>query len=228
MVGTNFDMTESSTQNPEKKCPAPAGRDPSGREDFSAGEDDCGLSDHDIEQDFYKHYLPESAGLKGILKRAFHRFLAIRGTPRELALGLALGVFVGMSPYMGVHTAVAVLFAAIFKWSKISAAVGVQISNFGTAPFVYWFTYHVGKFFYTARVPFQPPSEFSFNGLMEMLKQTPEMLWILTIGGVVAGIPLAFITYWIAFKAVTKYREDIKEKIAAHKRKLLRKARRKR
>ena len=220
-------MTESTTNAPEKTSTSLSGDASADPNAYSVEED--GLSDHDIEKDFYKHYLPTSGtGLKGALKRAFHRFLAIRGTPRELALGLALGIFVGMSPFMGVHTAIAVLFAAIFKWSKISAAVGVQISNVATAPVVYWFTYHVGKFFYTSKVPFRMPNEFSFNGLLEMLKQTPEMIWILTIGGVIVGIPLAFLTYWITFKAVSRYREDIKEKIAAHKRKLMRKAKRRR
>ncbi|MBI9076423.1 MAG: DUF2062 domain-containing protein [Desulfatibacillum sp.] len=216
-------MTESTTDTPEKSSPSPS-RDISDASE-NPSLDGEGLSDHDIEKDFYLHYMPTSGnGLKGTLKRAFHRFLAIRGTPRELALGLALGVFVGMSPFMGVHTAIAVLLAAIFKWSKISSAVGVQISNFATAPFVYWFTYHVGKFFWAAKVPFRAPGEFNLNGLLAMLSQTPEMIWILTVGGLITGIPLAFITYWITFNAVTRYRADIKEKIAAHKSKLLRKA----
>ncbi len=189
---------------------------------------ESGLSDHDIEKDYYLHFVAQTGkGLMGTLKRGFHRFVAIRGTPREIALGLALGVFVGMTPFMGVHTATAVLLAVVFGWSKLSAAVGVQISNVATAPFVYWFTYQVGKSFHTAKVPFRLPSEFSFAGLMDMLSQTPEMIWILTIGGFLVGLPLAFVTYWVTYNSVTKYRAEFKEKLAEHKRKLLRKARRK-
>ncbi|MDZ7777337.1 MAG: DUF2062 domain-containing protein [Bacteroidales bacterium] len=60
-------------------------------------------------------------------KKAYERFLRIRGTPQEIALGFALGLFVGMSPFLGFHMAIAVFLAALFEWNKISAAVGVWI-----------------------------------------------------------------------------------------------------
>ena len=40
-------------------------------------------------------------------KKAYSRFVKIRGNPREIALGFALGLFVGMSPFMGAHTIIA-------------------------------------------------------------------------------------------------------------------------
>ena len=33
------------------------------------------------------------------LKKAYERLLKIRGEPREIALGFALGIFIGMSPF---------------------------------------------------------------------------------------------------------------------------------
>ena len=47
------------------------------------------------------------------LKRAYARFLKIRGEPREIGLGFALGIFIGMTPFMGFHTASAVFLAAV-------------------------------------------------------------------------------------------------------------------
>ena len=63
------------------------------------------------------------------LKRAYYRFLRIRGAPEQIALGMALGVFIGMTPFLGFHTVIAVMLAAVFKWSKIAAGVGVFITN---------------------------------------------------------------------------------------------------
>ena len=62
--------------------------------------------------------------LKSIV-RTYERFLKIRGQPREIALGFALGLFVGMTPFIGLHTVTAVPLAALLKWNKISAAVAV-------------------------------------------------------------------------------------------------------
>ena len=95
---------------------------------------------------------PPSGGDRGryrrireMLYRAYERFVKIRGNPREIALGFALGLFVGMTPFMGFHMAIAVFFAALFKWNKIAAAAGGWISNPVTAPFVYAGTYYVGN-----------------------------------------------------------------------------------
>ena len=38
------------------------------------------------------------------LKRFYNRFLKLRGSPRQASLGMAMGVFVGMSPFIGFHT----------------------------------------------------------------------------------------------------------------------------
>ena len=45
---------------------------------------------------------------------------------------------------MGIQTVIALFFATLFKWNKISSAVGVWISNPFTAPFLYSLTYYVG------------------------------------------------------------------------------------
>jgi len=80
-----------------------------------------------------------------VFKKALNRFLKIRGNPREVALGMALGLFVGMTPFIGLHTVIAIFLAALFKWNKISAALGVWVTNPLTAPFIYGITYFTGK-----------------------------------------------------------------------------------
>ena len=86
----------------------------------------------------------KQGNLRKFLRRLYERFVKIRGRPREIALGFALGLFIGMSPTMGIQMPISVFVAAIFQWSKISAAVGVWITNPFTAPFIYGLTYVVG------------------------------------------------------------------------------------
>ncbi len=68
------------------------------------------------------------------LKRIYERFVKIRGDPHKIALGFSLGLFVGMSPSMGVQMPIAIFIAALLKWNKISSAAGVWITNPLTAP----------------------------------------------------------------------------------------------
>ena len=81
---------------------------------------------------------------RNALRRVYERFIRIRGQPREIALGFALGLFIGMTPTMGIQMPIAVFFAALLKWSKISAAFGVWVTNPLTAPVIYAVTYFVG------------------------------------------------------------------------------------
>lgn len=161
----------------------------------------------------------KGVALPGSLKKAYERFVKIRGNPREIALGFALGLLVGMSPTLGVQMAIAVFFAALFKWNKISAAVGVWISNPVTAPFIYYATYTVG-----ARILGVEPAASKLAGIdgttfWDLFLKTPEILWAAALGGVVLGLPVAVAGYFFAFSAINKYRDDIKKKLEARKKK---------
>ena len=155
--------------------------------------------------------------------KAYKRFLKIRGNPREIALGMALGLFIGMTPIMGLHMATAVPLAALFKWNKISAAAGVWITNPLTAPVIYPITYMVGKPFLGTSRPISLPVAEGLDALIKMLLKAPEIFWTMTIGGFILGVPLAIIGYFVCYFVVEKYQQDIKRKIAQSKEKLARK-----
>lgn len=169
-------------------------------------------------------YTPPGPGKKenrllSPLYRAYKRFLKIRGLPREIALGFALGLFVGMTPFMGLHTAIAVPLAALFKWNKISAAISVWITNALTAPIIYSLTYVVGARILGIKKAFGITDANSFSALYKLILKTPEITWAMTIGGIIIGLPLAIIGYYFAFSVIRKYQEDIKLKIAKSKEK---------
>jgi len=157
------------------------------------------------------------------LKKAYERLLKIRGEPREVALGFALGIFIGMSPTMGFQMAIAVFFAAVFKWNKISSAMGVWISNPFSAPFVYGATYLVGAKLIGLKKIIPLSEQFDMDALKILLTNAPEIIWALVIGGVVTGIPLAIISYYLCYSAVQRYQEDIKRNLAKQKEKLAKK-----
>ena len=154
------------------------------------------------------------------LRKAYERFVKIRGRPREIALGFALGIFIGMSPTMGIQMPIAVFFAALFKWSKISAAFGVWITNPLTSPFIYGLTYIVGAKVLGLRTAMALPADFTWDIVKEMLKNAPAIFGALTVGGILAGLPLAVLSYYLSFAAVNKYQQRVKDKVAAQKARL--------
>ena len=152
--------------------------------------------------------------------RAYERFVKIRGRPREIALGFALGIFIGMSPTMGIQMPIAVFFAAMLKWSKISAAFGVWITNPFTSPFIYGLTYVVGAKLLRMKTAMTLPEEITWSIVGEMLKNAPVILGALTAGGIVVGLPLAVLSYYLSYAAVNKYQQRVKDKLATQKARL--------
>lgn len=156
-----------------------------------------------------------------IFLRAYYRFVKIHGQPREIALGFSLGIFIAMSPFMGLHMATAVCLAALFKWNKISAAVGAWLSNPLTIPVIYSTTWFIGSKITGVTLTKSLPQTLSVNDGLAFLLKTPAILATFTLGGIIVGIPVAVIGYYVAFGLVQKYQKGVREKL------IVRKARRK-
>lgn len=151
------------------------------------------------------------------LRRVYERFIRIRGQPREIALGFALGVFIGMTPTMGVQMPMAVFFAALFKWSKIAAATAVWITNPVTAPVIYTVTYFVGASLLGLETTLTLPGELTWSVVRDMLGNAPIIFGALTAGGILVGLPLAALGYYLAFTAVNRYQQRVREKVTAQR-----------
>ena len=154
------------------------------------------------------------------LYKAYKRFLKIRGKPREIARGFALGLFVGMTPFFGLHTVIAVPLAALFKWNKISAAISVWFTNAATAPIIYSVTYLVGARIIGIQKGFNWTDINSFSSVYQLILKTPEIVWAMIVGGVVLGLPLSIVGYYIIYLILKRYQENIKLKLEISKQKL--------
>jgi len=151
------------------------------------------------------------------LKGLYSRFIRIRGNPREIALGFALGIFIGMTPTMGIQIILAIFFAALLKWNKISATIAVFTTNPFTAPFIYGTTYLVGARVLGLQKIFKFPEQMSFEAAVEMLKSTPRIFGALTVGGVLIGLPLAIIAYFGSYLLIVKTRKNLQKVVEIRK-----------
>jgi uncharacterized protein (DUF2062 family) len=156
--------------------------------------------------------LRRSALLRLLLK-AYIRLIKIRGGSREIALGFALGVFIAMSPTLGIQMPIAVVAAMVMGVSKISAVLGVWVTNPVTAPFIYGFNYWVGAKLLGLKTLHTLALDASVDSVMELFKKAPELLGAMGLGGLISGIPLAIIGYFVALKAVEEYQTHLKAKI---------------
>ena len=77
------------------------------------------------------------------------RFKKLQGEPPYIAMGMAVGVFVSITPTIPFHTVIAIALAFILRGSKPAAAIGVWFCNPVTLPLFYLASYKTGMFLLT-------------------------------------------------------------------------------
>jgi uncharacterized protein (DUF2062 family) len=97
---------------------------------------------------------------------------------------------------------------------------GVWITNPITSPFIYGLTYIVGTRLLGLEATMTLPDNFTWSIVKEMLKNAPAIFGALTVGGILIGLPLAVLSYFLSYTAVSKYQQSIKAKVAAQKARL--------
>jgi len=142
------------------------------------------------------------AKAKRSLRLLYLRLMRLKGQPKEVAGGMAIGVFVGMTPTVPLHTVLAVLIALILKKSKLAAALGVWVANPFMLPFIYFLDYKVGQLLTGADAPSLAISNFSIANLVDL---GWSISFPLFFGGVITGILCAIPSYYITKRLILLY-----------------------
>ncbi len=150
--------------------------------------------------------------LRKTLRYVYFRSVRVHGRPREVALGMAIGLAVGMTPTMGFQMVIAAALAALLGQSKISAALGVWISNPLTAPLIYVPTYTLGA--WVLGCPLRPPHGF-LETITDLHDLTASIFAPLWVGGLLAAVPVGIAGYWLTYQAVIAYRLKVRHRRAA-------------
>jgi hypothetical protein len=145
--------------------------------------------------------------LKTTLQRIYVRFIKLKGAPREIALGFALGLVIGMTPFLGAHIISCLMLASLLGWSKIAAMVGVNITNVVTAPLIYPINYWVGYQLAGLSDGVKWSDLSGYADVLRLMKQSPLILADLFIGGLILGLPMAVVSYFVVLKAICFYRQ---------------------
>jgi len=134
--------------------------------------------------------------------------------PHKIAKGLALGIFVGFLPIMGIQMAVVLPFALLFRGNKMAAIAGVWISNPITVIPIYYVDYLFGLLF----TPYEHLTWADFSSALLNTTTTRflalgEMILVpLFVGGAVIGVVAAFPTYLITKRMVIRSRKLLEKR----------------
>ena len=85
-----------------------------------------------------------SAGWRRAGKYFWYRIVRMPGTPYSIAAGLACGVAVSFTPFLGIHFILAAIFAWIIRANLLASAIGTAAGNPYSFPFIWVLVYNVG------------------------------------------------------------------------------------
>jgi hypothetical protein len=137
-------------------------------------------------------------------RHLFTALLHLDERPGRIALAMAVGVFIGCTPFWGLQTILSIVVALVFRLNKLATVTGTWLNLPWVAPFVYAAALRIG----TAVLPDQDgarnawlvyllehPGRMSWRHVVDLL---PHVSLALIIGTTIVGAIAASATYVVA------------------------------
>jgi len=142
--------------------------------------------------------------LKRYLINFYNKFISLKGEPKNIAMGFALGVFVGVTPTIPFHTGLLVALGLASRQNITSAYIGAwAISNpLTVAPF-YILEYQIGK--YLLGMGNQPLVLKDYS-IMSIMNFGWDVTFPLLAGGLIVAPFFAVPAYFVAHRMVLAIR----------------------
>jgi len=133
------------------------------------------------------------------------QILSVKESPRKIALAFALGVFIGMSPLLGIHTVLGIAAAWIFRLNKFVTVVGVYVTNPWTIVPIYTFGTWVGaRLLGIDRII--PDIDWANLTMKELLHTFGPLLLPFIVGSTLLGFVSGGVSFFLVYKMVKKSR----------------------
>lgn len=137
-------------------------------------------------------------------KAFYERFISLKGEPKTIAMGMAMGVFIGVTPTIPFHTALIVVSCLIFRQNIASALLGSWIiSNPLTVPLFYVSEYQLGRYLLRSDY-FQ--IVFTDYSIWNVVSMGWRVAVPLLTGGIIVALFFALPAYFITYRLVLTVR----------------------
>jgi uncharacterized protein (DUF2062 family) len=119
-------------------------------------------------------------------------------SPAEIASAVALGNFVGILPFLGLHTVMAVGMAYLLRLNILIVFLGTQISNPFTFPFILYISAQAGNLLLN--------HSFLSIEFTRDLQVWKSYIMPTLIGSIILGLAVSAVSYVITLKIARRYR----------------------
>ena len=132
-------------------------------------------------------------------KKRFKAILSLDSHPGHISAGFAVGVFISFTPFFGIHTALAIAAAFVFRLNKLTCLTGAWVNTPFTVIPVLGISYKLGRFL-LGKAPreLHIKHELSWQYAVKLIdKHGSSLLLGTSIIGFIAAIASYFICYYL-------------------------------
>jgi len=156
-----------------------------------------------------KSYIWPTIGWKKYVKYLGLRLSRMGSSPQAIAAGVACGVAISFTPFVGLHFVLAAITAFLCKGNVLASALGTAMGNPWTFPFIWVSVFYTGRWFLGVegeiRVSFLTVFEKSMHALMTFdFSGFASDVWPVFFPMLVGCIPY-YIVAWVVTYCIVKH-----------------------
>lgn len=147
-----------------------------------------------------------SGPLKVALIDRIKILFTIKDSPRRLALSFSTGLFIGMSPLLGLHTILSIVVASVFRLNKLVTLMGTYVTNPWSLIPIYAFCTWIGVKLTGGS---ESLGDINFHDItvFNILHALKGLFWPFVIGTTTTGLVCAFFSYWTILYLIKRFRK---------------------
>lgn len=178
-----------------------------------------------------RNWLWPERGMKRAMAYQWHRLIRITATPHQIALGLATGVFMGFSPFVGLHMVTAAFICLFTGGSVLAAALGTMVCNPLSCPIMLISDYKLGTLLFgeAGNLPDLSALDRGFLEILASPVEFAQLFWTLLgpvflpllAGGALLGLLFSAPSYFLTRRAIEKMRAKRSERLIARRQETL-------
>lgn len=145
------------------------------------------------------------------LSRAVKLLLHVDDSPHRIALAFGIGIWIAFFPIWGIHTAMALLIAFLFRLSRAAMVLGAYVNNPWTVAPLYTAGTVLGCWLLGVPVEGSFDLDWSLKGtaFMEALLRTLRpYLWPFVVGNTIVGVAGGALAYFALRWVLERRRRD--------------------
>ncbi len=145
---------------------------------------------------------------RALVRKWMESLLHIHDSPQRTALAVAVGVFIGFSPFLGLHTIIAIAVAFIFNLNRVAVLVGAYSNMPWFLAAWYALATAAGAWLLGTTLPagfgdrlgqLLSQSLFRAEFWRAAAEEMRPLFWPYFVGSMIGSTLLSVIAYWLTF-----------------------------